>query len=172
VRAETGLARVALMGLVAAAVAGGRARGAEVAAPPGAPGDRAVSTLAVREAVLDNQAEAARAEVRWRLGALYRLAVAGQTLPAAARARALDAGARVLSRALAEARSLEGERDQLRAQRATLAAVARRGSALRLCSRCPSPVRSWRASASRPIGTRASSCRAPAFASRPDGWLP
>jgi murein DD-endopeptidase MepM/ murein hydrolase activator NlpD len=123
VRAEAALARAALTGLVAAAVAGGPARGAEVE-PPGALGDRAVSTLSVREAVLVHQADGARAEVRWRLGALYRLVVAGQAFPAATRARALDAGTRVLARELAEARSVGGERDQLRAQRATLAAVA------------------------------------------------
>ena len=137
-RAEAALARAALTGLVAAAVAGGPARGAEVAvavagrpargvevAPDGAR-DRAVSTLSVREAVLAQQADGARAEVRWRLGALYRLVVAGQALPAATRARALDAGTRLLARELAEARSLGGERDQLRAQRATVAAVAGR----------------------------------------------
>jgi septal ring factor EnvC (AmiA/AmiB activator) len=49
---------------------------------------------------------------------------AGDGHDGAVRARALDAGTRALARELAEARSLARERDQLRAERASLAATA------------------------------------------------
>jgi len=124
VRVDPSLVRGALAALVVAA-GSGSARAAEIA-PPGASRDRAVSTLAAREAVVANQADGARAEVRWRLGALYRLVAAGQALPAATRARALDAATRALARERAEARSLEDERAWLRAQRAALGAAASR----------------------------------------------
>jgi septal ring factor EnvC (AmiA/AmiB activator) len=100
------------------------------AAASGARGDRDVSTLTAREAVLAKQADGARTAARWRLRALYRLAVAGADLPAAARARAIDAGARALARELAEARSLGSAREQLRAERDALAVVAREDEAI------------------------------------------
>ena len=115
-------ARLALSGLVAVAVAG-RARAADVELP-GARGTRDVSTLTAREAVLVDQADAARATARWRLRALHRLVVGGDALDGATRARALDAGTRAFSRELAEAQSLARERDQLRLEREALAASA------------------------------------------------
>jgi murein hydrolase activator len=94
-----------------------------------AEGDRAtreVRTLAERARLLGEQTGAARASARWRLHALYRLAVAGGDLPPVARARALDAVARAVARDLAEARVLGVGHARADAERATLAAAARR----------------------------------------------
>jgi murein DD-endopeptidase MepM/ murein hydrolase activator NlpD len=118
---------------LAAALAIGRRARAETVEPGAPPGDvaaeharatRDVATLAAREALLGEQSEAARASARWRLRALYRLAVAGDELPRVTRARALDAGARALGGELAEARALVAERTRARAERATLVAAA------------------------------------------------
>jgi murein DD-endopeptidase MepM/ murein hydrolase activator NlpD len=125
---------VAVAGETAVAVAGVGVAPAAALAPVAAPAgeaDRSARATAARElaplsarlAVLDEQAEAARAAVRWRLRALQRLA-AGGTLEGAVHARAVDAGTRVLARDLAEARSLARERDQLRGERDALAALA------------------------------------------------
>lgn len=129
--------RVSLAALAALAVVG-VARAADVAAPaqsPEATGDvspaaaaraaRDVSPLAAREAVLGEQAATARVQARWRLRALYRLALAGGDVPPLTRARALDAGARALARDLGEARILDAERSLAFADREAREAAAR-----------------------------------------------
>lgn len=117
------LRRLALAGL-AAAVVGAPARAADVA--PGATlAARDLTTLASRETTIAAQASAARAAVRWRLRALRGLAAEPASPGGAARARALDAGARALAREIAEARSLAAERDRVRAEVAALGAASR-----------------------------------------------
>jgi septal ring factor EnvC (AmiA/AmiB activator) len=103
---------------VGAAVAADAAVG-EATRPP-----RELATLTARASVLGQQAAAARAAVRWRLGALRRL-VHGGELDGATRARAVDAGTRALARELAEARGLERERADTAAEAEALASVAR-----------------------------------------------
>ncbi len=116
-----------VLACLAAAVVTGRARAADVAPGVEGPlprGTRDLATLASREVVLDEQAHAARAAVRWRLRALQRLVAPGDALDGVTHARAMFAGTLALARELAEARTLAQERDQLRAERATLAASA------------------------------------------------
>lgn len=102
----------------AADVAAGEDAGAALAA-------RDVATLAARESLLGEQADTARASARWRLRALYRLAVAGGDLPPLTRSRALAAGARALARELDEARALAAERGLAHAEREARVAAAR-----------------------------------------------
>jgi septal ring factor EnvC (AmiA/AmiB activator) len=124
--------RAFVRGAVALALLGAAAptSAADGPAPPSGAGPppeaREVATLAAREAVLSQQVDAARASVRWRLRALSRFVRSDEhALDGAIRARALDAGARALARELGESRSLAHERDQLRAERVSLAAAAR-----------------------------------------------
>jgi murein DD-endopeptidase MepM/ murein hydrolase activator NlpD len=98
------------------------ARAADVA--PSEHAARDVASLTARQAVLGEQADAARAGARWRARALYRVVVAGDGLPPDLRARAIDAGGRALARDLAEARALRAERDQLGGEVAALEATA------------------------------------------------
>ncbi|HSZ81504.1 MAG TPA: M23 family metallopeptidase [Polyangia bacterium] len=113
--------RVALA-LLVAVVGLAPARAADVA--PSEHASRDVASLAARQAVLGEQADAARAGARWRARALYRVVVAGDALPPDLRARAIDAGARALARDLSEARLLRAERDQLGGEVAALEAAA------------------------------------------------
>ncbi len=83
---------------------------------------RDTATLAARAGLLRGQSETARAQVRWRLRALYRLVVASPDLAAATRVRGATAGGVALARDRAEARALDaealragGERDALEA---------------------------------------------------------
>jgi len=118
---------------VAAAVVAGTALAADLAAAGDAPAPsatRALAILTARASVLGEQVASARAAVRWRLGALRRLVGAGPGLGGAVRARAIAAETRVLARELAEARSLERERDQTRAEGGALAASARAAAAI------------------------------------------
>jgi septal ring factor EnvC (AmiA/AmiB activator) len=123
-----GLAAAAVVAAVA--VVGGSAQAADLAAAGDAPAPRELATLTARASVLGEQAAAARAAVRWRLSALRRLVGAGPGVDGSARARAIDAGTRVLARELAEARTLERERDQTRAAGEALAASARAADAI------------------------------------------
>ena len=116
------------LALIAVAVIVAPARAADVA--PSEHAARDVASLAAREAVLGEQAAAARAGARWRARALYRVVVAGDALPPDLRARAIDAGARALARDLAEARALRAERDQLGGEVAALEAAARDDQAI------------------------------------------
>jgi murein hydrolase activator len=107
----------------AAALAAAAARAAGVE-PGSAAGDsRELAALAARGAVLDQQADEARAAVRWRLRALERLVVA-EELDGPTRARAVAAETRALARELGEARSLGRERAGLAAERVALARAA------------------------------------------------
>jgi murein DD-endopeptidase MepM/ murein hydrolase activator NlpD len=124
VRPSRGVARLALAGLAAAAVAApAGAVDVDRASPPAA--SRDLATVASRESTVGAQAAAARAAVRWRLRALRGLAAEAATLDDMTRARALDVGARVLVREVAEARSLAAERDRARAEGDALAAAGR-----------------------------------------------
>jgi murein DD-endopeptidase MepM/ murein hydrolase activator NlpD len=97
----------------------------EVSPATAARAARDVSPLAAREALLGEQAATARTQARWRLRALYRLAVSGGDTPPLTRARALDAGARALARDLGEARILDAERVLAAADREAREAAAR-----------------------------------------------
>jgi murein hydrolase activator len=119
--ARVALALIAAVIVVVAAVVA-PARAAEVA--PSEHAARDVASLTARQAVLGEQADAARAGARWRARALCRVVVAGDALPPDLRARAIDAGARALARDLAEARALRVERDQLGGEVAALEAAA------------------------------------------------
>lgn len=112
--------RLALAGVAALAVSA-PARGEDAVVAPEAPAAhvaRDLATLASREALLGEQAGTARASLRWRLGALYRLALASPSLPPASRARAVDAAAHAFARALAEERALATESARAHAERA------------------------------------------------------
>jgi murein DD-endopeptidase MepM/ murein hydrolase activator NlpD len=97
----------------------------EVSAAAAERASRDVSPLAAREALLGEQAAAARAQARWRLRALYRLAVADGGAAPLTRARALDAGTRALARDLGEARALAAEQELARDEHAAREAAAR-----------------------------------------------
>jgi murein hydrolase activator len=128
------------LALIAAVVvvAPAPARAADVASSEHATRD--VASLTAREAVLGEQADAARAGARWRARALYRVVVAGDALPPDLRARAIDAGARALARELAEARALRAERDQLGGEVAALEAAANDDEAIGAPPAFVSPV--------------------------------
>src|SRR5438552_6034961 len=91
---------------------------------PARAGSNDMGTLATREALLTDQAATARAAVRWRAGTLYRLALASDGLAAVDRARAVDAGARALARALVEERTLRAEEERARAELFALSTAA------------------------------------------------